>query len=332
MRDDRLAALLELSQVPSSSLDLGEVLDHFRQRVASLTASASCEISLWDRQSDGVVTLMERVEDGYRIIADGGEVFSLADYPETRRVLEQQVEVAIRADDERADPCERQLMETLGKRSLLMLPLVSGGETVGLMEVGDSELRDWTDQEVELIRAIAGILAGAVRNAVLFSRVQELSLRDQVTGLYNRRWFEQELSDAVAAGRRDGRPLALLVIDLDGLKRINDLGGHQAGDEALVAAATALTRSTRTGDAACRLGGDEFAVILPGATAEVAMAVAERAQHLLEQDGRGRYTFSGGVAVDTGTAELTAYELYRIADHAAYRAKSAGGAQTRRAA
>ena len=332
MRDDRLATLLELSQVLSSSLDLAEVLHRFRERVASLTAAESCEVSLWDRQTDGVVTLMERVEDGHRIIAEGGDVFSLADYPDTRRVLEQQIEVAIRSDDDGADPAERALMEELGRRSLLMLPLVSGGETVGLMEVGDAQLRDWPDDEVALIRAIAGILAGAVRNAVLFSQVQELSLRDQVTGLYNRRWFEQELAEAVACGRRDGRPVALLVIDLDGLKRINDLGGHQAGDAALTAAAAALTHSTRAGDSACRLGGDEFAVILPGATAEAAMAVAERAQRALERDGRGRYTFSGGVAVDAGAAESTAYELYRIADHAAYRAKSAGGAHTRRAA
>jgi diguanylate cyclase (GGDEF)-like protein len=121
--------------------------------------------------------------------------------------------------------------------------------------------------------------------------------------------------------------LALLVIDLDGLKRINDLGGHPAGDEALRAAADALRMSCRLGDVPCRLGGDEFAVILPGAEAAAAELVAERAQRRLRELGKGQYSFSGGVAM-SGDELATPYELYRTADIAAYRAKTAGGART----
>jgi diguanylate cyclase (GGDEF)-like protein len=124
---------------------------------------------------------------------------------------------------------------------------------------------------------------------------------------------------------RSGEELSLLVLDLDGLKRINDLGGHPAGDEALRALGDALRATVRAGDVACRLGGDEFAVILPGATPAAAIKVAERAQEALVE--RGPYSFSGGVARASSNVG-SIYDLYRSADIAAYRAKAAGGART----
>jgi two-component system, cell cycle response regulator len=132
---------------------------------------------------------------------------------------------------------------------------------------------------------------------------------------------------AVARSVRTGEELSLLVVDVDGLKRINDLGGHPAGDTALCALAEALSTSTRVTDVSCRLGGDEFAVILPASPSEAALGVAERAQERLAELGRGQYSFSGGVA-KLAEAHASAYDLYRAADIAAYRAKAAGGAQT----
>jgi diguanylate cyclase (GGDEF)-like protein len=155
--------------------------------------------------------------------------------------------------------------------------------------------------------------------------MKELAARDKLTGLYNRRLFEEQFDAAVARSHRNGEQLSLLVVDLDGLKRINDLGGHPSGDEALRALAESLVESSRAGDVACRLGGDEFAVILPGADTDAAIKVAERAQEALNQ--RGPYSFSGGVAraaINLGSS----YDLYRSADIAAYRAKAAGGART----
>ncbi|MDX6549579.1 MAG: hypothetical protein QOJ31_263, partial [Gaiellales bacterium] len=140
---------------------------------------------------------------------------------------------------------------------------------------------------------------------------------------HNRRSFDDRLLEACGRAGRNGQPLALLVLDVDGLKRINDAGGHLAGDAALRLAASALRRSVREGDVACRLGGDEFAVILPGADAQAALEVARRAQAAA---GDGAVTFSGGVAVTV--TSMAPQELYRSADTAAYRAKQAGGATT----
>src|SRR4029453_5998224 len=132
---------------------------------------------------------------------------------------------------------------------------------------------------------------------------------------------------AVARSLRTGDDLTLLIVDLDGLKRINDVSGHVAGDQALRTLADALRATIRATDVACRLGGDEFAVLLPGSGAEDAVKVAERAQETLAEVAHGQYSFSGGIARVT-PANLSAETVYRSADLAAYAEKAAGGART----
>jgi diguanylate cyclase (GGDEF)-like protein len=233
--------------------------------------------------------------------------------------------VQIRVSKEDDDPAERQLLESRGQKTLLMLPLLAQGETIGMMEIIDVEDREFDRHDVDFCQALCDVVGVAVRNAMLYSEMHELAARDKLTGLYNRRLFEEQFDAAVARSLRNGEELSLLVVDLDGLKRINDLGGHPAGDEALKGVADALRASIRAGDVPCRLGGDEFAVILPGATPADAIMVAERAQEALIA--RGPYSFSGGVA--RASANLgSIYDLYRSADIAAYRAKAAGGART----
>jgi diguanylate cyclase (GGDEF)-like protein len=324
---NRLQALLDLSHRLSSSLDLNDVLRDFSERAAELTGATAAEISRWKRDENNLVMLVEYLQGKDEVTVGGGQVYPLDDYPATKRVLETQAPKQIRLSDETADPSERAFLERRGLKALLMLPLVARGETIGLMEVIDTEDREFDVADVDFCRALCDVVATAVRNAMLYSEVEELAARDRLTGLYNRRLFEEQLEVAVARSVRTGEELSLLVVDVDGLKRINDLGGHPAGDEALCALAEALRTSTRTTDVSCRLGGDEFAVILPASLSDAALVVAERAQERLTELGRGQYSFSGGVARFV-EAHGGAYDLYRAADIAAYRAKAAGGAQT----
>jgi diguanylate cyclase (GGDEF)-like protein len=323
----RLQALLDLSRTLSSSLDLREVLAEFTAHAAELTGATAAELSSYDPARGVLVMLAERRHGLDEITERGGSVYDLADFPATRHVLETQEPLQIRVACEDDDPAERALLERQGQGSLLMLPLVARGETIGLMEIVDVEDRTWSRADVDFCRALCDIVAVAVRNAMLFAELQESAARDKLTGLYNRRLFEERFEAAVALSLRTQDDLALLIADLDGLKRINDVSGHTAGDQALRALADALRVTVRATDLACRLGGDEFAVILPGSTAEDAIKVAERAQEMLTQIGRGRYSFSGGIArVRAGDA--SAEDVYRAADLAAYRAKAAGGART----
>jgi diguanylate cyclase (GGDEF)-like protein len=322
---NRLQALLDLSHKLSSSLELSEVLRAFADRAAELTGATAAELSFWERDRDCLVMLVEHLEGSDEITEEGGQVYRLSDFPATRHVRDAQEPVQIRVSNKHDDPAERALLESRGNKTLLMLPLVARGDTIGLMEVIDVEDRKFVEHDVEFCQALCEIVAIAVRNAMLYAEMQELAARDKLTGLYNRRLFEEQFDAAVARSHRNGEELSLLVVDLDGLKRINDLGGHPAGDEALRALADSLLVSVRAGDVACRLGGDEFAVILPGATPSDALKVAERAQEALIA--RGPYSFSGGVA--RASANLgSVYDLYRSADIAAYRAKAAGGART----
>jgi diguanylate cyclase (GGDEF)-like protein len=324
---NRLQALFDLSRTLSSSLDLADVLDQFTDRAAELTGAVAADLSSWDRDHDVLVQLTEYLSHEDRVSIPEDRLYPLADYPASRLVLDEQSPLQIRVSCEQDDPHERRLLEERGLRSLLMLPLVARGQSIGLMEIVDTADREFDAHDVEFCQALCDVVATAVHNAKLYEQVKEMALRDQVTQLYNRHCFEEQLAAAVARSRRSGESLALLVIDLDGLKRINDLGGHPAGDEALRAAAESLRSSSRLGDVSCRLGGDEFAVILPGATAEAAELVADRAQRKLRELGKGQYSFSGGVAL-SGDDLATPYELYRTADIAAYRAKTAGGART----
>jgi diguanylate cyclase (GGDEF)-like protein len=322
---NRLHALLDLSHKLSSSLDLSEVLKAFADSAAELTGATAAELSFWERDRDCLVMLVEHLRGSDEITEEGGQIYRLSDFPATRHVLIAQEPLQIRVSNPDDDPAERKLLEGRSQNTLLMLPLVARGETIGLMEVIDDQDRDFDSYDVDFCQALCDVVAIAVRNAMLYAEMQELAARDKLTGLYNRRLFEEQFDAAVARSLRNGEELALLVVDIDGLKRINDLGGHPAGDEALRALADSLRASIRAGDIPCRLGGDEFGVILPGATTAAAIKVAERAQEALVA--RGPYSFSGGVARASANVG-SIYDLYRSADIAAYRAKAAGGART----
>jgi diguanylate cyclase (GGDEF)-like protein len=161
-------------------------------------------------------------------------------------------------------------------------------------------------------------------------RLREISETDALTGLSNRRHFLDAAGAAIPAARGEGRPLSLLMVDIDHFKRINDTFGHAAGDNALRLLGATLKESTRRADCVARLGGEEFAILLPGATAAIAQDIAERiCRHtatLAVLDDRGR---SFGFTVSIGLAALTPADrrpedLLARADAALYRAKRAG--------
>ncbi|MBL8055592.1 MAG: diguanylate cyclase [Anaerolineales bacterium] len=163
----------------------------------------------------------------------------------------------------------------------------------------------------------------------LQEQLREQAIRDSLTGLFNRRYFEETLPRELAEAARDGRPLSLIALDLDNLKQLNDTFGHAAGDRMLAALGHLLLTHTRAGDIACRLGGDEFLILLPGALPASAAARAEQWRTELEGlrpalDGQSlRSTLSAGVAGYPEHA-LTPAVLRHAADQALYRSKAGG--------
>ena len=161
------------------------------------------------------------------------------------------------------------------------------------------------------------------------AELERLASRDALTGLANHRIFHERLRTELALARRGARPLAVVLLDLDHFKRINDTHGHLAGDDALRTVAGRLAGMVREGELLARVGGEEFAWLLPGASGHGALAAAERARRAIaetECPGVGRVTVSAGVAAVDGSGDGDG--LYARADAALYRAKAEGRNRT----
>jgi diguanylate cyclase (GGDEF)-like protein len=165
-----------------------------------------------------------------------------------------------------------------------------------------------------------------LRERRLRQQLVELSIRDGLTRLYNRRHFHLKLEEEAARARRQHHPLTLVVLDVDALKRINDTRGHVEGDAVLVGLAGVLESLLRHQvDIPFRLGGDEFAALLIETTADAGVAVAERIRGAVLHLGDASFTLSIGIASLEGDEDSDT--LLRRADHALYRSKRRGGNQ-----
>jgi diguanylate cyclase (GGDEF)-like protein len=231
--------------------------------------------------------------------------------------------------------CRHILEGTLG--SALCVPMLAQGEALGVLHLagapglGD---RGITPLGRRLAIAAAEACALALANIRLREKVADQSLRDSLTGLFNRRYAEETLEREIARATRDGTPLSVVMLDLDHFKAINDEFGHDTGDLALREAATVLVEGVRASDVASRFGGEEFLLILPGASLEAAVARSETLRERLRGRDlfhRGRrvptLTFSAGAAA-FGASGATQDALLHAADTALYEAKHAGRDQT----
>ncbi len=216
--------------------------------------------------------------------------------------------------------------------AFVCVPLVAHDRVVGTLNVyrsGDD--RAFTEEEVALVERFATMAALSYEAARQREHLRAQAATDGLTGLLNHRGSQERLRREIDAAAAAGRPLSVVVLDLDHFKRINDTQGHAEGDRALAAAASKLRSVTREGDAVGRLGGEEFVLVLPGVAADAALDAAERARAALNDVvvGRTRLESSAGVATFPEDAREAA-DLLARADAALYAAKHAGRRQTRR--
>jgi diguanylate cyclase (GGDEF)-like protein len=221
----------------------------------------------------------------------------------------------------------------------LCLPLLAQGETLGILHMLDGPIRDGTDgradathmvEKCRLAKILADNIGLGIANLKLRESMRSLSIRDPLTGLFNRRYMEEVLAQEQHRCKRNNAQLAVIMIDIDHFKKFNDDFGHDGGDAVLRTLGAFFTKHVRGSDIACRYGGEEFILILSPSTGEGALQRAERiredaARLSVSQAGKdlGTITLSLGVAVFPDQATETA-ALIKAADLALYQAKRGG--------
>jgi len=211
--------------------------------------------------------------------------------------------------------------------ALIAVPLIARGRlkgTLNIYRIGEDA--EFGEEEFLLATRFGDAAALAIDNAHIRARLEHQASTDALTGLYNHRAFHDRLRQELRHASTEHDTVALVMLDLDDFKKVNDIYGHGVGDQLLVQVADVLHASVRTTDAVCRIGGEEFAIIIPSGDVASSVALAERLASefaKLEVDAAGRLTVSTGIAVGPGHA-ANPRELVACAEAAMMTAKSRG--------
>lgn len=206
------------------------------------------------------------------------------------------------------------------------VPLCYQSNVLGVLVLGS--VKKYTDEEKTLFDYLAGQISIALDNAIMHQKIQELSITDGLTGLYNRRYLNNRLDEEWSRSLRNNQPISMLLFDVDNFKSVNDTYGHDKGDEVLKAIGKVLRANTRKEDMAARYGGEEFVILLIGTGGEDARVMAEKTRSLIKgqvHEWMGRSaTVSIGVATFPGIKAAKYEDLVQAADQAMYKAKVSG--------
>ena len=236
---------------------------------------------------------------------------------------------ALRSDDASIDlRADRAACARLGLRSMVVVPLRHHGVTIGVLKAMSRRPAGFDDQHMTLMELVSELVAAAMFFATRYApgELFHKATHDSLTDLPNRALFLDRMHASLAQAARDHQPLAVMMLDMNGLKPINDRHGHRAGDAALLEFARRLSAGVRQSDTAARLGGDEFGVLLRPLSPEGGL---EATMRRLARDLNGHFEFEGqalGVAASMGAARFPedgadAARLLELADQRMYQHK-----------
>lgn len=225
-------------------------------------------------------------------------------------------------------PCSH--MSATGIDQTLCIPLTAHGNTIGMMHIYLGNTDNLDDNVKKLAFTVAEHLGLALANLNLQEKLREQAISDPLTGLYNRRYYEETINQEIMRAQRHKQEMSILMLDLDHFKRFNDNYGHDAGDYVLKTIGSLLLNIMRGEDTVCRLGGEELAIILPNTGAEGALHVANELcksvsdLHLAIKDlSLGKLSVSIGIATYPKNG-LQSEDITKLADIALYEAKGRG--------
>jgi diguanylate cyclase (GGDEF)-like protein len=207
--------------------------------------------------------------------------------------------------------------------SRLSVPIHTGDEVHGALVAAASRENAFGDEEGSFLQAVANVLAIAFSRLHTEERIRHQALHDPLTGLANRALCRDRIEHALALSERAGSAAAVLFIDLDNFKRVNDLFGHAAGDALLIALAGRMTAAVRPADTVARLGGDEFVVVCEDVDERTALALGWRVAAAVAEPAEGATPLTASIGIAFGRTGATDPDVL-IGHAAAYRAKERG--------
>jgi diguanylate cyclase (GGDEF)-like protein len=296
-------------------------------------------LQIWQRVAqdklnlDDMIEITEEVEDLDENLNDiiTKLSFSLEEKNIITEIINEQ-ESHIVEEIDKLDSFQRKLSNKIQLKEFIIVPLVVKGKTIGVLCADNiANGRKITYDDIDSLLPFANQAALAIESTRLYKLKERMAIRDNLTDLYNQRYFEQSLEEKVKQARETGENLGLLIADIDYFKAYNDNNGHPAGNTALTKLAKILQDSFRDDDIVCRFGGEEFAIILPNVSIEELVKVANRICNRVEetyfenqdQQPNNNFTISiGGSIFPNGTTKED--ELLSYADTALYYAKDTG--------
>lgn len=322
----QLAMFNEIGKALASSLDLKEILSIVMVKISELLRPKNWSLLLVDEEKSemrfeiAVGVGSDKIKDLRLKVGEGiaGWVAK-----ERRPVL---------VPDVSKDPRFSKKADDASKfvtKSVVCVPLVNHGKCYGVIElINKVESGNFGDEDLLILTTIADYTAIAIENAIFFNRVQELTVTDDLTKLYNSRFMHDRLHHEVERAKRFKYDLSMIFVDLDYFKDVNDNYGHLRGSKLLKEIAQLFVHLIRGIDIACRYGGDEFLIIMPSTTKDNAHKVAEKLRGALNEsvflkdEGLSiKLTASFGVATFPHDA-ADKDELIHKADNAMYRVKN----------
>ena len=317
-RASQLEAINAIARETTVVLDIKNLLSNASEKIQKAFQVSHVSMLLKDdedlvlRAHHGELTL--KIAEGGRVAAGTG-LLGLA-MSESKTLIE---------NDIRKVPEYVGIYVETGSR--MCIPLISFGQTLGVLVLDSARAGAFSESDSEALESVADICATAIQNAHYVERVKQLAYLDGLTGIFNRRFFELRIEEEVERARRFDSGMAVIMVDIDQFKRLNDEFGHLLGDEVLRQVSSIFSQQLRKIDVVCRYGGEEFAILLSQTNLQHAMGVAEKLRKLIESwqfPGVPRpVTISAGVATcpDHG---VTRDQLVKAADAGLYASKVAG--------
>ncbi len=254
---DQLLQIIRIqTEIAKLGLGLADIMDFVVAQTPALIGAdgAAVELAEGDDMVYRAATGIAQGQIGLRLKIDG----SLSG------LCVRSGEILDCPDSELDTRVDREACRQVGLRSMLLVPLQHKGVTVGVLKALAVQPNKFSQVDLRLLGMLSEVIGAAMYNSVRYD-IDELfhkATHDSMTGLANRALFMDRLRNSVSQGERENRPVGVLIIDMDGLKQINDTYGHRVGDAVIIEFASRIKDGTRSSDTVARLGGDEFGVLL----------------------------------------------------------------------